>query len=429
MRTEVSAILRAALELAPSEADLDSAIAHVCTQVFGSGDSEELTAVLDALDSFSRQFGCSRLDAARRMAQGQASVRTTRFSSIEEAPPEIQARMREMMESGEAVLHENVSVPITETRRAVTWTPEDGGEPPISAEALREMTGSGPMTMTFALRGRSSKLRIALMLGFLAMVLVALLPLLKLMSRPGAGGTSKRLGGDVPVLERLYADDPESKAIAFQLAEAYARRVVAMRSAIGLKEYGRVLSDGKDKALAARWRANTAAMEKLIGVTATKAELRSMAERGLAVTRKLLNRAKLKKEQRVRSLLLMGRFQLALNQDKAARESSDRAAALDRWHIAPQLLNAEIFERRKEYGAAIAENLKALSKLSAWVKRDPTLSQAVLWRMGSRTSGGAFSKERGWRDRRRKVAAAIRQGIDMHVRVLRLLEKAKKVLK
>jgi hypothetical protein len=237
-----------------------------------------------------------------------------------------------------------------------------------------------------------------------------------------AGGKAARFGAEAAALEQLYRDSPDSKSIAMQLAEAYARKVVGVRCLVQLR--GLNLFEGLDPALRARWKANLDRMEDLIGSTGTQKELLATAARGEALARKLLKRDDLEASERFQAHLLLGQFLLAEGRWKPAEAEADRALEIEESHVSPHLLKAEIYQDAEQFDRAVEENMTALAKLPVWVREAPSLSQYVAWRMGSLTRYGADNIERRWRRKKEEAARAIRTGIQMHIQVLKLLEKA-----
>ena len=426
MQINVSGILQRVLKRNPTEADLNYHIGQVCRRHCGDRHAQATRAAVQMIDRHSEKLQCARLDSARQLSQGEATVRSVSAGSIEELPPDVQERVRQMMASGETS-HSEVRTGPAEIR-TVSWQSGDGGEPPISKEVMRQMGGKRPFTMTFVSKGRLSPLKIV---GLLVLLLVVLsgASILKVWWYHRTAGRAKQFGSDVEVVERLYADDPESWTIGLQLAEAYARRLVIVRSMAGMKKSLPQITEGVDidKEHVKRVEAGIAKIEKLMGVEASEQTQRRTAERGKAVCKKLLASKKLKAQDQTQTWIFLGQFHLGLGEAQEAKQASDKAAALDPKHIAPHILNAEIYEYTEKYQQAIDENRTALSKLSGWINREPTMKQYVIWRLGSFSDFGPIAKEQAWRKKKAEMAKQMRQGIDMHIRTLQLLQKAKQV--
>jgi len=104
MEIDVSRLLQAALHSGASEVDLNAKLEEACRQLYPEHNADALRSSRQMLDRATEQMGCSRLEAARRLAQGKAVVRagSMRVNSLDELPPELRARAERMMASGES---------------------------------------------------------------------------------------------------------------------------------------------------------------------------------------------------------------------------------------------------------------------------------------------------------------------------------------
>ena len=100
MKIDVSEILREALRYCRSESDLNQRLSGECFRMFGDDGQSAVNGIMSMLDTHARNFGISRLEAARRLADAEAIIRQETFTALDEVPPEIRDRMREVQSCG-----------------------------------------------------------------------------------------------------------------------------------------------------------------------------------------------------------------------------------------------------------------------------------------------------------------------------------------
>ena len=116
----MDAICRHVLAQEPADGELEARITVVCRNLYGDEHRAAARAVLNAVESHAERAGVSRLEAVADLARGQAEVRVARqaWSSLDEVPPELRERFRQMARDGK---------PGTVTRqRTVHWDAADG---------------------------------------------------------------------------------------------------------------------------------------------------------------------------------------------------------------------------------------------------------------------------------------------------------------
>ncbi len=422
MKIDVSEILRAILPSCRSESDLSQRLSDECFRMFGDAGQSAVNGIVSMLDTHARNIGLSRFEAARQLADAEAIIQQQTFTSLEEVPPEIRDRMREIRSGGG-----NVHV----TRKVVTHGPRgtmisEGGD---AMSALKEHVrrDAGPFSSVLVLPGGRGRLAWVLVGIILATIVGGTFLFTYLRHRTERPGIehSWRVDEAVRALEKMHAAKPDDVATSLRLGEAYARKIVAVRSLDGLRRYKPGFSGDQEK-LGQRWDANLAEMEAYMGIEVSAKEMHRTSKEGEALVRRLLARDDVSAEDEATAWLLLGHFLLAQERFEEARETSGRAAALDGKDPRPHMLNAKIFEDKEQYEQAIKENHVALSTMSAWIRKDPSLLRQVLWGMGS-PSHTSIAKEHQWRAQQEKLAKDLALGIQMHIQVLKLKQKAKTV--
>lgn len=413
MQIDVSEILRTALAQGATEAGLQAHVERVCRHMHGGEWQQAAESTQRMVQHHAADRGTSRLDAARELAGGTATVNVVRYEG-DDMPPEMQSLIDQMRASGK--LPADGEAPLT--RRVVRRTFVNGKEvPPADFDAAGLPPAVG--------RGRSI-VKAALLLLVLLAIGVGV-PVLRTWWRVRDRGGSK-IGDRVQRLEARHAKSPGDIELAVQLGEGYARLAVLSRSLRVLKQHrlGVVTADGVD--LDKEWAETTARMQSALGLTGADDESASAARKGEALMRGLLADGSLSAAQELTCRILLGHFLVALGDTAGARGQSDLAAALDGLDPRPHLLNARICEEERDYDTAINENQAALAGLSAWVNRDATLLQHVGWAVSGTAAGGEFSRERAWQRRKAAIAKDVRDGINLHITVLRAQAKAEAML-
>jgi len=117
---DLDELVRAVLAEHPAEEGLDEALTRLALARYPGVGGTVADGLRRQLDATCRETGCSRLEAARRLAQGQASVTgevTTRtYHSLEEVPPEL----RERVERARQGKHSEPGGPQVVVRRRVS---------------------------------------------------------------------------------------------------------------------------------------------------------------------------------------------------------------------------------------------------------------------------------------------------------------------
>ena len=171
MKVDVSGVLRSVLPNCRTEDDLDALLTEECARRYGAQHHSVLRAVSRFLDTQAKRNNESRLAAARRMVQGAATLEQRTFSSLDEMPPEVRARVKEMIESGKGN---------SVTEHVVRYDAASGAPPPpevIAAMKDRVRQEHGPLTRTFVVGGGGGWLKAALF-ALALLLLIAVLALL-----------------------------------------------------------------------------------------------------------------------------------------------------------------------------------------------------------------------------------------------------------
>ncbi len=131
MKIDVAAICRQALARAGSEAQLDAEIKRLCRQLYAPQADEVCEAVQQMLTHFADAQQLSWPEAARRLADGSATLDLTVHSGGA-PPPEMLAEALDSAEPGKPYVRSRVVRHV--------WTSEDGTPPP---EELMELLRAG----------------------------------------------------------------------------------------------------------------------------------------------------------------------------------------------------------------------------------------------------------------------------------------------
>jgi hypothetical protein len=409
MRVDVDAVCRAALAEGAGGDDLDQRVRRVCRNAFGADGERAAAGVLRVIDELAVRAECSRLEAARRIAQSQTTleVSTRRWTSLEDLPPDLRKRVEEMKATdqpgvvGHVTTHE--------------WDSSQGAPPPEVAEALRRAIGSDGTVEPgrFAVRvGPSWPRRLAL-LG-LVLLLALGLALLQLWADLREPRGLRHFGKALAELEEAYGESPDDRALGMRLAVAYARKLALVRTLEGLRRDSPWAEETEQAGLLEE---RLAEMEERTGVAHTTDELTATATAGETLVRDLLKREGLGPAEEGTLQVLLGHFRLALGDAAGARRASARAAELEPADVRPHLLNAAICEETDDYEEGIRENQAALGKLDAWVSKAPESLQYVIWQAGP----DPFGDGAAWRRARERLADDVRQQIELHSIILRAL--------
>jgi len=420
MRIDVTGICQGALDLKATEENLDEKILQICRNLYGREYATPMQATVRAINHHAEQFKQSRMASVGDLAESTTVVEVRTWTSGEDLPDDVQKRIAEVKASGRPQVVERV------VRR--TWDPSQG---PPDDEILRMLPDGvrvkrGKTGTTLVVKKQNSTLTRFLLLLLLLIVGVSL-PLIRLwwnLKGPGAATASLQLEKQVQELEARYAKDPDDLETAMELSEAYARKLVFLRSITGLKRLKPAedfpdLSDELEESLAR--------LEEAMGFSASEAELEATAVKAEELVRGLLAGEDMPVAVEGTLQIHLGHFLLAQDRIKEAEQASRRAAELDASDPRPHMLNADICEQTKDYQRAIDENRSALAKLSAWVEKDPSLLRYISWAMTAPQGRSAFAQEGSWRKKKQKIAANIQQGIEMHIMSLRTLDKASKL--
>lgn len=409
MQIQVSEILKDAFAHCRSDGDFDRCLKDAVRRAHGET-PHVLEAVVRMLDGHAQQEGIARIEAARRMAAGTASVNSMRFGSVDEMPPEIRARFEQMKREG------RTSDTVTRVQR---FTP-DQLTPEMKGEAVRQMREHArrtrrPGTLTLIL-DRPWKKALAY-LALAALLCLPLLPgILRLMKQAKAPGRFE-VKKAVDQLEKQHAADTDDIDKALRLAEGYARQIVVSRTLKGLREHNPV-DAAADPGLAKRWEQNLARYETITGVKGTLEEKVNATFKGETLARKLLLRDDLNDAQRMTAHVLLGHFLLAGDRYDEALAASAAAEAFDKVDPRPDILNAHIHEAREAWDEAIAANHAALSKLGPYANRSPGMLREMMWCVGYTR----VTDEIQWRKHQKQIADNLRQGIEMHLLTLKALK-------
>ena len=128
MKLNVSEVVRSVLEHCAGESDFDRELTAECRRRFG----EQADGVLDSLRRFldgqARRNGVSRYVAAQQFADGEATVTRRTYGAVEDMPPELQARVREMTAQGKTSM----------TTEKVTRIPVEDATPEMIERAIAQ---------------------------------------------------------------------------------------------------------------------------------------------------------------------------------------------------------------------------------------------------------------------------------------------------
>ena len=173
MKVDVSGLLSEIVPNCETDEAFQTALLDKCRQRFGDHADSIHEAVMRIIEGHAKHSGGSHLEAARQIARSRATLdrqtQTIRLSSINDAPPDIREKIKQLMAEGKTSMS---------TSRTVRYDSKtDGPPPPEVLEAVRRsLTNEGEIsTSVSAPSGKGSWLKWVLLIVFLLIVVAIVL--------------------------------------------------------------------------------------------------------------------------------------------------------------------------------------------------------------------------------------------------------------
>jgi hypothetical protein len=403
MRIDLAGICRYVAADARSEDEVEPLVKRACRNMYGEEGTSAAHAVLSILDRHAGEAG-SRLEAARRLAEGRSVVQTTSRTTSRRLAPEAIEDLGRRLPEGVHVLSERVT---TRTFHSLDEVPES-----LRSRFPQDVLTSGG-------GGRSRRHR-ALLRPFITLLLIlfigAGIPLIRLwfeMREPAPGSAGQRIAE----LQTLHDRSPQDVDIAIELAGAYLDKMLRARALAGLRES---LPAAGERG-ASELETTLSRAERSMGVSGSNTEVQAAAQAGEQLTRQLLEGGALSPAHELTAHVLCGYFLLCQRGPEAAHEVAGKAAAMDGNDPRVHLLNAAIFEETGAYQLSLDEYRKALAGLAPWFEGGPSLPAHLAWGLADPGTGPGRMTQEAWRPKRREVAGVIRQRIELRMATLQVL--------